>query len=88
MKFIAMGFVMSLAAAIGCMSPPDRSPAPADETQAEAQGEDQAEVIQPREPQFPVCSGKSGTCETASFCRSVGTNLGRLDCPSGFVCCR
>ncbi|HEX3761201.1 MAG TPA: hypothetical protein VHW23_21045 [Kofleriaceae bacterium] len=81
MKFIVMGFLMSLATTAGCMNAPDSAPASGDEPQ---QSEEQSEIAQPRGPQ---CTARMGTCETGSFCRRVGINIGQFDCSAGLICC-
>jgi hypothetical protein len=88
MKFIAIGFLISLAAAAGCAAAPDSTSTsddpPASSSDDPQLSEQPSEIALPRGPQ---CTARMGTCETGSFCRRVGINIGQFDCPSGLICC-
>ena len=89
MKLVAMGFLMSLATAVGCMTgaasvPPMSSDEPA--ASEPAASESESEVIQPR----ATCASQGLTaCLNGPTCHhEEGRNIGVFDCPSGTVCCR
>jgi hypothetical protein len=89
MKLIVMGYLVSLAAAIGCVNTTGgNQPASNDDDPAVSVGESEAEseLLQPR----ASCSSQGITaCLNGPTCHhEEGGNIGVFDCPSGTICCR